>query len=64
MLIRVCLYCKFHEIKQEEKNSYCRKEDCWSQYSKCVLMKAMDRFLNEECIGLQCHLSNLGVEKL
>ncbi len=50
MVIKSCFECKFHEIKQGEKEqmSYCRRENCYSQYSKCVDKKALDRFLNEE----------------
>ncbi len=50
MLIRSCFSCKFHKIKQGEndKNSYCGKENCWSRYSKCVAIKALDRFLEQE----------------
>lgn len=52
MLIKACLHCKSHKVKpeEEEEMSYCEKEYCWSQYSKCVARKALDRFLNEECI--------------
>ena len=52
MLIKACLKCEFHEIKQgeEAQMSYCRKECCWSRYSDCIALKAVERFLNEECI--------------
>lgn len=50
MIIRSCLSCKYHEIKQDgkEATSHCQRENCWSQYSKCVLGKALERFLKEE----------------
>jgi hypothetical protein len=50
MLIRTCFNCKYHEIKGEEENqtSYCSRENCWSEYSKCVANKALDRFLEQE----------------
>jgi hypothetical protein len=50
MLIKLCLLCKFHEIKQEgkEETSHCRKENCWSRYSKCILSKALEKYLKEE----------------
>jgi hypothetical protein len=50
MIIKSCLSCKFHEVKQDgrEETSHCRKENCWSRYSKCVLGKALERFLKEE----------------
>ena len=50
MIIRCCSSCDFHEIRQDgkEETSYCRRENCWSRYSKCVLLKALERFLKEE----------------
>ena len=50
MIIKVCLPCEYHEIEQDgkEETSHCRKENCWSRYSKCVLGKALERFLKEE----------------
>jgi hypothetical protein len=50
MLLQSCLHCEFHELKEDNgKNvSYCRKENCWSRYSKCVAMRALDRFLSIE----------------
>ena len=52
MLIKACFECKFHKIKQDEgmQTSYCRKESCWARYSKCIELKAVERFLNEERI--------------
>jgi hypothetical protein len=50
MLIKSCLTCKFHEIKQEgdEKMSRCIKENCYSEFSKCIAMKALNQFLEDE----------------
>ena len=50
MVIKSCLSCRFHEVKQDEKesNSYCRKENCWSEFSKCIMKKALNRFLEQE----------------
>lgn len=31
--------------------SYCQKETCWSQYSKRIAVKALEQFLNEECVA-------------
>lgn len=28
--------------------SYCRKENCWSQYSNCLTHQAIDHFLNQD----------------
>jgi hypothetical protein len=62
MLIKSCLQCKFHEMKEEqkEKMSYCSRENCWSQYSKCVLFKALNQFLEQECVRVG--LSSKGTE--
>jgi hypothetical protein len=37
-------------MKQDgkEETSHCRRENCWSRYSKCVLVKALEKFLKEE----------------
>jgi hypothetical protein len=50
MLIRTCFACKFHRIKKEEETqmSHCSKENCWSAYSDCITLKALDRFLKDE----------------
>ena len=50
MVIKSCLICRFHEVRQEEKesNSYCRKENCWSEFSKCIMKKALNRFLEQD----------------
>ena len=43
MMIKSCLTCKFHEIKPDgkEETSHCRRENCYSRYSKCVAEKAL-----------------------
>jgi hypothetical protein len=50
MLIIYCTHCAFHEAKEEEgnKKSYCSKENCWSQFSKCLSKHALNRFLEQE----------------
>ena len=50
MVIKSCLSCKFHEAKQEGKESisYGRKENCWSEFSKCLAKKALANFLEQE----------------
>ena len=50
MLIRSCLICKFHEFRliENERMSFCQKENCYSRYSKCVANKALNRFLEQE----------------
>ncbi len=50
MLIKSCLNCKFHEVKQDgnEKMSYCVRENSYSRHSKCIVNKALNRFLEQE----------------
>ena len=50
MVIKSCISCKFHEIKRDgkEEASHCRKENCWSRYSKCTIAKALEKYLKEE----------------
>jgi hypothetical protein len=59
MLIKTCFQCKSHEVRQneEERMSYCRKENCWSIYSHCMSKKALDRFLAEECVCSEAYSS-------
>lgn len=51
MLVKTCLECKFHKLRNEEegRSSYCGKEGCWAVYTNCVTQKAVERFLIEEC---------------
>lgn len=50
MIIKACLECEFHEIKEDgkEEASHCRRENCYSRYSKCVAEKALVQFLEQE----------------
>jgi hypothetical protein len=50
MVIKSCINCKFHAIKLEgeEETSHCGRENCWSRFSKCIVMKALEKFLKEE----------------
>jgi len=52
MLLRSFFKCRFHEIKESdgEQMSSCRRENCWSRYSKCVAMKALNSFLEHEVL--------------
>ncbi len=52
-LIRFCTPCEFHETKMERGKavSSCRKENCWSQFSKCVAKEALRRFLGKESVA-------------
>jgi len=62
MIIKCCLLCKFHQIKEEDKEgvSYCQKENCSSELSRCIL-KALYIFLKQESSllsatpGMECH---------
>ncbi len=50
MVLRSCLMCDHHEIRLEEevRKSFCHKENCWSRYSKCVVQRALERFLEQD----------------
>ena len=52
MLIKACLQCQFHKIKEGEEGqkSYCKKEQCWAHLTKCIATKAIERFLHEEFV--------------
>ena len=53
MLINYCLTCAFHEEKGEngERYSYCSRENCYSQFSKCLSKHALQRFLDQETLS-------------
>ncbi len=50
MLIKSCLTCKFHEIRKEgnEDKSRCTKENCYSEFSKCIAIRALNEFIENE----------------
>ena len=50
MILKHCLDCKYHNIRLEgnEETSHCQRENCWSRFTKCVLYKALEKFLKEE----------------
>ena len=50
MVIKYCFQCAFHEKKQDEEKqmSYCSKENCWSEFSKCLSKQALKKFLEEQ----------------
>ena len=54
MIIKSCLLCRFHQVRREEKErvSYCQKEDCWAEFSECIMKKALNRFLEQESASL------------
>ncbi len=52
MLLNYCLSCAFHQEKSEdaERYSYCSRENCYSQFSKCLSKHALQRFLSQESV--------------
>jgi len=52
MLIKYCLTCAFHQVKAEdaEEYSYCSRENCYAQFSKCLSKHALAKFLDEESL--------------
>jgi hypothetical protein len=50
MVLKCCSVCPHHSIRAEgeERHSHCSKENCWSRFSKCVTIKALERFLLEQ----------------
>lgn len=54
MIIQSCLGCRFHQVKDEEREGvgYCQKENCWSEFSNCIMKKALRRFLEQESSSL------------
>jgi len=56
MIIKTCLDCKFHSVKSEgeEPTSHCGRENCWSRFSKCIFMKALEKYLKEESAQSDC----------
>jgi hypothetical protein len=50
MILKGCISCQFHNVKVEEgeKMSHCSKENCWARFSKCVSLKALDKYLETE----------------
>ena len=50
MILKTCLSCKFHEIRDADngQKSRCRRENCWSEFSKCIAKRALEEFLNQD----------------
>jgi hypothetical protein len=61
MILRSCLSCTDHEIREElgTRVTFCLKENCWSQYSKCVATRAIERFLEQERVEMPPRFSAL-----
>ena len=48
MLLKPCIDCQSHEVRhQSAPLSYCRKENCFSEHSRCITNKALRQFLRE-----------------
>ncbi len=60
MLIKSCINCKYHEIAKEsnEQTSHCSKENCYSRFSKCIVQKSLNRFLESESFRQNCSSSS------
>ncbi len=50
MILRSCLDCKFHSIPESDrgKRSRCNRENCFSEFSKCIAQKALESFLEQD----------------
>jgi hypothetical protein len=50
MILRTCLSCTHHKVREELETrvSYCLKENCLSQYSKCIAERAIEQFLKRD----------------
>jgi len=50
MILKACLRCPHHIVKQDgrEEISFCQKEHCFSEFTKCIARKALERFLDQE----------------
>ena len=54
MILECCLECEFHKV---DKESYCSRENCFSENTDCVLTQALDKFLEENEVK-SIHLIN------
>ncbi len=61
MIIQSCLKCRYHAIRLEgdEETSHCQRENCWSRYSKCILSKALEKYLKENSLRSDSHSASL-----
>jgi hypothetical protein len=52
--LKTCFKCPYHLIKDdgEERTSYCKKEACFSVYTKCIANQALERFLSQEIVEI------------
>ncbi len=61
-LIKTCLPCRFHQVLEEDgrPSSHCCKENCWARFSKCLRLKALEHYLEEQSAGSGPRFSALG----
>ncbi len=54
MILKSCLNCKFHEIRkaEDEERSRCLRENCYSEFSKCIAERALHQFLEGDRAGI------------
>jgi len=54
MILNACLNCKFHEIRkaEDEEKSRCLRENCYSEFSKCIAKRALHQFLERDRTGI------------
>ncbi len=50
MILKICNKCAFHETKgtDVEEFSFCSRENCYSQFSKCISKHALKLFLENQ----------------
>jgi len=52
MILKACLKYPYHIVKENGE------ENCWSAFSKCIVNKALERFLNEEKVKFRERLES------
>ena len=55
MILGTCAKCDYHEVRSDR--SYCKKENCYSEISKCITVEALRIFLKQDQI-LSVHIIN------
>ena len=55
MILGTCAKCDDHEVRSDR--SYCMKEKCYSEISKCITIEALKLFLKQDQI-LSVHIIN------
>jgi hypothetical protein len=63
MILKACHECPYHTITNndgEKERSFCRKEYCFSEFTKCIDKKALERFFDQEGTKnpVQCSMLN------